>query len=92
MTVVVNLRKDKYDKYIGRGSIWGNPFIIGKHGNRKEVIRKYENYIRNDDYLLGHIGELEGLVLGCYCKPEACHGDVLLKLLEERKSLLSSEE
>jgi len=34
-TRVVNLNIEKYDVYIGRGSIWGNPFIIGKHGNRK---------------------------------------------------------
>ena len=46
-TQVVNLKKDKYDVYIGRPSFWGNPFSIGKDGNRDEVIEKYENYIRN---------------------------------------------
>jgi hypothetical protein len=27
--------------YIGRGSAWGNPFVIGKRWNRAEVIEKY---------------------------------------------------
>ncbi len=37
---IINLKKEKYDVYIGRGSKWGNPFHIGKDGNRKEVIDK----------------------------------------------------
>jgi len=32
--------------YIGRGSPWGNPFVIGRDGNRAEVIAKYEAWIR----------------------------------------------
>ena len=43
MTKVVNKYKQPYDIYIGRGSKWGNPFIIGQDGNREEVINKYEN-------------------------------------------------
>lgn len=31
---VVHCKKEKYDVYIGRGSKWGNPFILGKHGTR----------------------------------------------------------
>lgn len=27
--------------YIGRGSVWGNPFKIGIHGNREKVIALY---------------------------------------------------
>lgn len=38
---VVNLRKEKYDVNIGRGSKWGNKFVIGRDGDRGEVIRKY---------------------------------------------------
>ena len=45
-TKVVNKYKESYDVYIGRGSIWGNPFIIGKDGDRDEVIKKYEDYIK----------------------------------------------
>ena len=31
--------------YIGRPSIWGNPFVIGKDGTRGEVIEKYERWL-----------------------------------------------
>ena len=45
MTTVVNIQNTKkYDVYIGRPSIFGNPFIIGKDGNCDEVIKKYEKY------------------------------------------------
>ena len=91
---VVNLNKDEYDIYIGRGSKWGNPFshrdgtkaeyIVS---SRKEAIESYENWIRYGDgeHLLDDLHELDGKILGCFCKPKACHGDILLKLLDESK-------
>ena len=82
--MVVNLRKSNYNIYIGRGSKWGNPFIIGRDGNREEVIKKYREYIMQSD-LLNDLEELRGKVLGCFCKPKACHGDVLVELLERSK-------
>lgn len=66
--------------YIGRGSKWGNPFIIGKDGDREEVIIKYAERLLNDTSLLGAIGELTGKYLVCFCAPEPCHGDVLIEL------------
>ena len=45
MTKVVNKNKEPFDCYIGRGSLFGNPFIIGKDGSRDEVISKYESWI-----------------------------------------------
>lgn len=65
--------------YIGRPTKWGNPFVIGRDGDRNEVIRKYREYLGNS-YLLNHLHELRGKDLVCWCAPEACHGDVLLKL------------
>ena len=82
VTKVVNLRKEKYDVYIGRGSKWGNKFLIGRDGNREDVIRKYRQWILKNDYLINCLGELKDKVLGCYCKPSACHGDVLVELVE----------
>ncbi len=79
-TRVVNLRHETYDIYIGRGSKWGNPFRIGKDGTREEVIEKYKDYL-GGSYLMDDLHELRGHVLGCYCKPEACHGDVLVELI-----------
>ena len=48
---VVHCKKAPFDVYIGRPSKWGNPFIIGKHGTREEVINKYEAYIMNNPKL-----------------------------------------
>ena len=81
VTKVVNLRKGKYDVYIGRGSKWGNKFVIGRDGDREEVIRKYREWILKNDYLLSCLSELKDKVLGCYCKPLACHGDVLVEMI-----------
>ncbi len=84
MTKVVNLRKNKYDIYIGRGTIWGNPFIIGKHGDRSKVIEKYKNHIFDNNNLLGKLHQLYNKVLGCYCKPLQCHGDILCDILNKK--------
>lgn len=91
-TRVVNLRVEDYDEYIGRGSIWGNPYSH-KHGtkaqyvvgSRQEAIDKYREYVLNRPDLMSELITLDGKVLGCYCKPLACHGDVLLELLEDHK-------
>ncbi len=83
---VVHCKKEKFDVYIGRPEIWGNPFTIGVHGTRKEVIKKYEEYIRNKPNLLSQLYKLEGKILGCWCSPNACHGDVLIKLVKEQQN------
>lgn len=83
-TKVINCAFEKhYDIYIGRPGRWGNPFVIGRDGTRDEVIQKYEEYIRKNDKLMKAIPFLKGKTLGCYCKPEACHGDILVKLVNE---------
>lgn len=69
--------------YIGRPSKWGNPFKIGKDGSRKECIEKYRQYILGNPKLLKDLVELKGKVLGCYCKPQECHGDVLIELIDK---------
>lgn len=69
--------------YIGRPSKWGNPFVIGKDGDRASVILKYENYLLNSPKLLKQLGELRGKDLVCYCAPNACHGDVLVKIVNK---------
>jgi len=68
--------------YIGRPSKWGNPFIIGKDGNREEVINKYRHWIFDQKKLMTSLHSLRGKDLVCYCKPQACHGDVLVKLVD----------
>ncbi len=82
-TKVVNVRFESYDVYIGRPSKWGNIFMIGQDGTREQVVKKYENWIRNKPKLMKELSELKGKRLGCYCSPRLCHGDVLIKILEE---------
>jgi hypothetical protein len=79
LTTVVHCKKEPYDIYIGRPSKWGNPFKITKTCTRKEVIEKYEKYLLNNIDLLASLDELQGKRLGCWCKPNVCHGDVLAK-------------
>ena len=65
-------------------SIWCNPFSVKKYG-REKSLEMYEEYVRGNSDLMGRLGELKGCTLGCWCKPLACHGDVLVKLVGERK-------
>ena len=94
MTKLVHCNKDKYDVYIGRPSKWGNPYthIMDKDtlaeyvvATRDEAIEKYREYIENNAELLADLDELEGKVLGCWCYPKSCHGEILMELLTKRK-------
>ncbi len=93
ITRVVNIKIDKeYQskvsstsyEYIGRGSYWGNPYSMFENGDREEVIRKfkydfdYEKFPNKDK---SEVYKLTGKRLGCFCKPQACHGDVLAGFL-----------
>ncbi len=90
-TKVVHCNKEPYDIYIGRPSKWSNPFRIGPDGTRKQVIEKYRQFIKEHPSLLDDLHELKGKVLGCWCKPQACHGDVLVELLETKIDALFNE-
>ena len=74
---------------IGRPSIAGNPYHIGRDGTRYEVIAKYRKRLLNDPALLQRIREEYATadVLLCYCPPLPCHGDVLLELGVGRQSV-----
>lgn len=89
VTEVVNRdRGDDFDAYIGRGSLWGNPFHVGKQEgqfDRDEAIEKYKTYfetnILSDASMRKGIFGLRGMRIACYCKPLACHGDVIADYL-----------
>jgi hypothetical protein len=87
-TKVVHI-KDGYDVYIGRPSIFGYPFIIGKHGSRYEVISKYKKYfydlIETNEDFKNQIFSLKCKKLGCYCSPQKCHGDIIVEFLENKE-------
>jgi hypothetical protein len=93
-TRVVNRHAEPYDIYIGRGSEWGNPYThrTGTQAEtivdtREEAIDAYRRDLwakinAEGDPLLERLARLAGKRLGCYCKPKACHGDVLAAAAE----------
>ena len=89
-TTVVNLFKNKYDVYIGRAGkgqdgYFGNPFPLKPEESRGATIERYREYfidkIVNDPIFKARILELKGKTLGCFCKPNSCHGDVIAEYL-----------
>lgn len=90
-TKVVNkYHNTPYDVYIGRGSIWGNPFthLEGKSlakykvSTREEAIEKYREWVVKQPKIMERLPELKGKTLGCFCHPKPCHGDVLAELAD----------
>jgi hypothetical protein len=66
--------------YVGRPSKWGNPYPINATHTRADVIRAYHNYLTNNAKLMSELHELRGKDLVCWCAPNACHADILLRL------------
>lgn len=92
MTTIVHFKKSPYDIYIGRPSIWANPFTHlplettkakFQAKTRKDSIECYEGWIMEHPELLDQLHTLKDKVLGCWCKPKSCHGDVLARLTNE---------
>ncbi len=71
-------RRRRHDVYIGRPTKWGNPFEIGRDGDRAEVIEKHRIwFLRQPDLIADAQRELVGKVLGCWCAPLGCHGNII---------------
>lgn len=85
-TTVVHCRNAKYDVYIGRPSKWGNPFRLEDGQDRVAVIHQYREWLLKQPELLAAIPSLRGRILGCWCKPQPCHGDVLAELANAARS------
>jgi hypothetical protein len=99
MCKVVNIKKNKnYDVYIGRGccpitgeeSKWGNPYSHDPNSlakfivdTREEAVNKFEEYLLNNNELMGSLPELMFKTLGCWCLPKLCHGLVLKKYVDK---------
>jgi len=84
--------------YIGRNMVcyvkgavaskWKNPYTVKKYGI-DQCLQLYEQHIVNSD-LYNQLEELDGKVLGCWCKDDPCHGDILVKLLNEKNHLTNT--
>ena len=94
--LVVNIYKDKFDVYIGRkgkghDGYFGNPFHLNNEGERTEVLELYRKYFYNrlatDPEFKSRILGLKDKILGCFCKPKLCHGDVIVEWLKEQNNV-----
>jgi len=78
----------KHHLYIGpqvddvAASRWDNPFRNGQY-ELVRGLREYENHITNSPQMMSRLDELEGKILGCFCHPRLCHGDVLIKIYDK---------
>ncbi len=67
--------------YIGRGTMWGNPFVIGRDGDRNDVCVKHKEHlkqqVRDGAVTREHLAALHRKDLVCFCAPLRCHGDTL---------------
>jgi Domain of unknown function (DUF4326) len=76
--MAVHVKRAPYDVYVGRPSPFGNPFVIGRDGDRAAVIGKYRAWLLAKPARVERVRrELAGKILGCWCAPLPCHGDVL---------------
>jgi len=96
-TTVVNISRNEYDVYIGReghghDGTFGNPFSAMRDGGRERAIALYREYfyrrLRVDPEFVIRVELLRGKRLGCFCKPKACHGDVIADYLDNRMKVL----
>ena len=74
------------ERFPPKPSLWANPFKLDSSTmTREQVLEKYEMYLlellEKRPELRDELKTLQGKILGCWCKPEACHGDVLIKVL-----------
>jgi hypothetical protein len=86
MTTVVHCKKAKYDVLIDRTTIFGNPFPISETCHRSTSLAMFTSYfyrrLEKDREFRNAIEALKDKTLGCWCKPKACHGDIIAAYLD----------
>lgn len=77
-------RQPKNTKYVGRPTIYGNPFKVGYHGinNAMHLYRKHlERKIKDDPQFLEPLRQYKHI--SCFCNiNEACHVDIIIEVLK----------
>jgi len=69
----------------------GNPYPKSDHGRGKCIDLFREDFVerlQDDPEFRTAVEDLEGKTLGCYCKPAACHGDVILEFIEDGEAFI----
>jgi|SRR5579859_4814311 len=90
--------------YVGRPTIWGNPFKLTDDKSLGQIVREYQLWLAGEKEIddgglrrfavLGRLSELRGRDLACWCPLNCpCHADVLLETYETaREKVLASME
>lgn len=90
-TTVVHIYKAPYDVYIGRAGrgqdgYFGNPIRRMPGEAPGSTLIRYREYFYNrlstDETFKNRIHQLKGKTLGCFCKPNPCHGDIIKEYLD----------
>ena len=72
----------KYDKYYSDKSEKYYSEKNDKYSKQKKSYKSKEQ-LEKDPTLIDTLIACKGKTLGCWCKPEKCHGDVLVELIEQ---------
>lgn len=76
--------------WVGRTTVFANPFVIGQDGSREEVLAKYRDFLIAVPCLRALIRQrLKGQDL--VCSPQDCHFDVLLEIANAEEAEVSGE-
>lgn len=73
-------------RFPSKDSIWCNPYKITADRDRNKVIELYTQHLENqlkNPMMVNELLKLKGKTLGCWCKPDGCHGDILLSYIEK---------
>lgn len=78
-------RLPPHTRVVARPTRWGNPYIVGVHGDAGECVKLFERMVMSNAALQQEIKlHLRGFNLACWCKPGCpCHRDVLLRVANE---------
>jgi hypothetical protein len=72
---------------IGDDGWLGNPYRLEEGYSRTEAVNRFEEdfheRIDADVKFRAAVEDLKGETLACHCKPKACHGDVIVRYLED---------
>lgn len=87
--LVVNVKVDEYDVFCGRPGPWGNPFVVGTHGTRRQCCAYHIEWLQGlrnapdgspAPSKSSIRATLRGQRLGCFCVPKQCHADYLAEI------------
>ncbi len=94
MITIVNRKNWRGENiYVGRPTVLGNPFVIGKDGDRATVIASYRRWLWNEIqggagpvfdeiHRLANLAKTQDIILACWCFPEQCHAAVVKAAIE----------